>query len=81
MRDAEEYAAIDLMLSRGVVPIPSTIPPHVHRPALARAYNEALRTLAGGRVRAVWVPGQEAFVYRAEAGPLAERYRPPLMAL
>ena len=35
--------------SRGVVPIPSTIPPHVHRPALARAYNEALRTLARAR--------------------------------
>ncbi|HEX2207595.1 MAG TPA: DPP IV N-terminal domain-containing protein [Longimicrobium sp.] len=36
----------------------------------AEAYHEALRTLAGGRVRAVWVPGEEAFVYRAEAGPL-----------
>ena len=46
-KDAE--AAIDLMLSRGVVPIPSTIPPHVHRPALARSYNEALRTLARAR--------------------------------
>jgi dipeptidyl aminopeptidase/acylaminoacyl peptidase len=35
----------------------------------AERYHEALRTLAGGRVRAAWVPGQEAFVYRAEAGP------------
>lgn len=40
----------------------------------AEAYHEALRTLAGGRVRAVWVPGQEAFVYRAEAGPLAGQW-------
>jgi hypothetical protein len=35
------------MLSRGVVPILSTIPPHVHRPALARSYNDALRETAG----------------------------------
>jgi dipeptidyl aminopeptidase/acylaminoacyl peptidase len=35
----------------------------------AEAYHEALRTLRGGRVRAVWAPGEEAFVYRAEAGP------------
>jgi dipeptidyl aminopeptidase/acylaminoacyl peptidase len=35
----------------------------------AERYSEALRTLSGGRVRTVWVPGQEAFVYRAEAGP------------
>lgn len=40
----------------------------------AEAYHEALRTLAGGRVRAVWVPGQEAFVYRAEAGPHAGQW-------
>jgi dipeptidyl aminopeptidase/acylaminoacyl peptidase len=41
----------------------------------AERYHEALRTLAGGRVRAVvWLPGEEAFVYRAEAGPLAGRW-------
>lgn len=37
----------------------------------AERYHEALRTLPGGRVRAVWIPGREAFVYRAEAGPHA----------
>jgi dipeptidyl aminopeptidase/acylaminoacyl peptidase len=40
----------------------------------AERYHEALRTLAGGRVQPVWVPGQEAFVYRAEAGPLAGQW-------
>lgn len=35
----------------------------------AEAYHEALRTLAGGRVRGTWAPHEEAFVYRAEAGP------------
>lgn len=40
----------------------------------AEAYHEALRTLAGGRVLPVWVPGREAFVYRAEAGPNAGRW-------
>jgi dipeptidyl aminopeptidase/acylaminoacyl peptidase len=35
----------------------------------AEAYHEALRTLPGGRVRAIWMPDQEAFVYRAAAGP------------
>lgn len=40
----------------------------------AEAYHEALRSLAGGRVQAVWVPGEEAFVYRAEAGPLAGQW-------
>jgi len=39
-------AALDLMLTNGVVPILSTIPPHPHRRDLARAYNEALRALA-----------------------------------
>src|SRR5215213_10322447 len=43
-RDVE--AALDLMLSRGIVPIVSTIPPHVHHEALARSYNEALREIA-----------------------------------
>jgi hypothetical protein len=37
---------LDAMLSRGIVPILSTIPPHVHRPALARSYNESLRDAA-----------------------------------
>jgi hypothetical protein len=46
-RDVE--ASLDLMLGRGVVPILSTIPPHVHREALARSYNEALRELARQR--------------------------------
>jgi dipeptidyl aminopeptidase/acylaminoacyl peptidase len=40
----------------------------------AEAYHEALRTLAGGRVQAVWMPGQEAFVYRAGAGPHAGQW-------
>ncbi len=44
------------------------------RLARAEAYHEALRTLAGGRVQAVWVPGQEAFVYRAGAGPHAGQW-------
>ena len=44
-RDMESI--LDAMLSRGVVPILSTIPPHVHRPALARSYNDALRETAG----------------------------------
>jgi lysophospholipase L1-like esterase len=43
-RDME--AILDAMLSRGVVPILSTIPPHVHRPGLARSYNDALRETA-----------------------------------
>ena len=43
-RDME--SALDAMLSRGVVPIISTIPPHVHRSDLARSYNDALRELA-----------------------------------
>jgi lysophospholipase L1-like esterase len=46
-RDVE--AILDAMLSRGVVPIVSTIPPHVHRAALSRSYNEALREVARKR--------------------------------
>ena len=46
-RDVE--AALDLMTSRGVVPILSTIPPHVRREALARSYNDALRDIARAR--------------------------------
>lgn len=40
----------------------------------AEQYHEALRTLAGGRVSAVWVPGEPAFVYRAGAGPNAGQW-------
>ena len=43
-RDME--AVVEAMASRGVVPIVSTIPPHVHRQELARSYNEALREIA-----------------------------------
>jgi lysophospholipase L1-like esterase len=43
-RDMESI--LDAMLSRGIVPILSTIPPHVHRPALARSYNQSLRDTA-----------------------------------
>jgi dipeptidyl aminopeptidase/acylaminoacyl peptidase len=44
------------------------------RLARAEAYHEALRTLQGGRAQAVWVPGEEAFVYRAAAGPHAGQW-------
>jgi CubicO group peptidase (beta-lactamase class C family)/lysophospholipase L1-like esterase len=46
-RDVESI--LDAMLSRGIVPILSTIPPHVRRPALARSYNDALRAIAKQR--------------------------------
>ncbi|HZN67736.1 MAG TPA: SGNH/GDSL hydrolase family protein [Tepidisphaeraceae bacterium] len=46
-RDME--AVVEAMASRGVVPIVSTIPPHVHRQELARSYNEALREIARRR--------------------------------
>jgi hypothetical protein len=42
-------AVVDAIVSRGVVPVVSTIPPHVHRPELARSYNEALREIARRR--------------------------------
>jgi lysophospholipase L1-like esterase len=53
-RDVADYRAdmekaVDLMLGRGVVPILSTIPPHPARQALARSYNEALRSVAEAR--------------------------------
>jgi dipeptidyl aminopeptidase/acylaminoacyl peptidase len=44
------------------------------RLARAEAYHEALRTLQGGRVQAVWVPGEEAFVYRVGTGPAAGQW-------
>ena len=40
---------VNAMLSRGIVPIVSTIPPHVHHRNLARSYNAALRDLAERR--------------------------------
>jgi len=46
---ADMEAAVDLILARGVVVILSTIPPHPGRQALAKAYNESLRTLARSR--------------------------------
>ena len=46
-RDMERM--LDAMLSRGIVPIVSTIPPHVHRPELAASYNRELRAIAKAR--------------------------------
>src|SRR5947209_340560 len=46
---ADMEKAIDLILGQGVICILSTIPPHPGQPALARAYNEALRQLARAR--------------------------------
>ncbi len=43
---ADMTKAVDLILERGIIPIVSTIPPHVGRPELARSFNEALRALA-----------------------------------
>ena len=50
-RKVEDYrrdieSILDAMLSRGIVPIVSTIPPHVHRGELAESYNVALREVA-----------------------------------
>ena len=47
LRDME--AVLDGMLSRGIVPILSTIPPHEHRTELAASYNDALREIARKR--------------------------------
>ncbi len=41
--------AIDAMLKRGIVPILSTIPPHIGQSQKARDFNEALRELARKR--------------------------------
>ncbi len=43
---ADVAKALDRMLERGIVPVLTTIPPHVARPDLAKAYNAALRELA-----------------------------------
>ena len=53
-RSVEDYrrdmeTILDAMLSRGVVPILSTIPPHPHRGALAASYNRSLREMAERR--------------------------------
>ena len=53
-RSVEAYAkdmgsVVDAMLTRGIVPILSTIPPHVHRRQLAASYNEALRAMSERR--------------------------------
>jgi hypothetical protein len=40
---------VDLMLERGIIPILSTIPPHIGQAKRAEAYNEALRELAKKR--------------------------------
>src|SRR5687768_5786099 len=37
---------LDAVLSRGIVPIVSTTPPHVHQPDLAASYDDALREIA-----------------------------------
>jgi hypothetical protein len=46
---ADMAKAVDLMLERGVIPILSTIPPHVGQLDKAKAYNEALGKLAKKR--------------------------------
>jgi hypothetical protein len=50
-RSAGDYGrdmqrAVDLMQGRGIIPILSTIPPHVGKLELSRQYNDALRKLA-----------------------------------
>jgi hypothetical protein len=46
---ADMAKSMDLMLERGIIPILSTIPPHIGQPKLAKKYNEALRALAKKR--------------------------------
>jgi hypothetical protein len=42
-----DYAkAVDVMLAKGVIPIVSTIPPHIGAKPLAASYNEAIRAIA-----------------------------------
>jgi lysophospholipase L1-like esterase len=43
---ADMLTCVDLMLERGIVPVLSTIPPHVHRLDLGKSYNQALREMA-----------------------------------
>ncbi|HTU20934.1 MAG TPA: GDSL-type esterase/lipase family protein [Gemmataceae bacterium] len=46
---ADMAKAVDAMLKRGILPIVSTIPPHIGQPNRAKDYNEALRELAKQR--------------------------------
>jgi hypothetical protein len=46
---ADLQRAVDLILDRGTICILSTIPPHVGRPDLARACNDAVREVARAR--------------------------------
>lgn len=39
-------SAIDMMLERGIVPIVSTIPPHVNNPRASKLFNEEIRDIA-----------------------------------
>jgi lysophospholipase L1-like esterase len=53
-RSVEDYSAdarraVDTILAASAIPIVSTIPPHIGRQDLAKAYNEALRKLARER--------------------------------
>jgi hypothetical protein len=50
-RSVDEFSrdmqrSVELLLSRGIIPIVSTIPPHVGQLELGRKYNAALRNLA-----------------------------------
>jgi lysophospholipase L1-like esterase len=46
---ADMEKLVTQMTDRGIIPILSTIPPHVGKPDLSRQYNEALRNLAKER--------------------------------
>jgi hypothetical protein len=53
-RSVSAYAAdmaksLDMMLERGIIPVLSTIPPHIGQPKRTKDYNEALRALAKKR--------------------------------
>jgi lysophospholipase L1-like esterase len=63
-RDMESI--LDAMLSRGIVPILSTIPPHVHRRALAGSYNDALRAL-GKRLHLPLIDFEREILTRRQA--------------
>jgi hypothetical protein len=44
---ADFEKAVGLMTVRGIVPIVSTVPPHVHQPDAAKKVNDVIRTVAG----------------------------------
>ena len=46
----ELVTAVDQCLDRGIVPILSTLPPHVHRQELAREYSSAIRETARAKL-------------------------------